>query len=117
MSLERNKLYGAIAFVVLLVLGLIIQHLADQGILRMFLFFGSFLIVGFASTTVKRGFILSFIVSLILTLLEYFLVFGTVSSQVLTTLVILIFITSLLSGLIGAVGSFLGKRIPWSYPS
>jgi len=114
--MDRKFIYAVIVGVVLFAVGVSLRLFANQEGLQVILFFITAFVIGVVATGVKRGFLLSFVLSLIYGIVNTAIfmpeAFTAVSDiNVALAFVVLLLINAAIAGAIGAVGGFLGKRI------
>jgi len=114
--MDNKIVYAIIIGVVLFVAGTSLGIFTNQEGLQLLLFFLTSFVIGFVATGVKRGFLLAFAISFL-----YLIISIAIRSQgtldamsntnVLFAVILLTLINSAISGVLGALGGFLGKRI------
>jgi len=114
--MNRKIVYAAIVGAVLFALGMALQMFANQGELRIILFFVTLFIVGVVATGVKRSFLLRFVLSLALTLVNIAVLapetFRALSNaSVAAAFILLALINSAIGEALSAAGGFLSKRL------
>jgi len=111
--MDKKIVYAVIVGVALFALGMTLRIFANQEGPQIILFFITFLVVGLIATGVKRGLLLSFVLSLILSFASNAILSPQVFDDINVVMALLVFslIASLMCAALGAVGGLVGKRI------
>ena len=114
--MDSKIVYAITIGVVLFVAGTSLGIFTNQEGLQLLLFFPTSFVIGFVATDVKRGFLLAFAISFLYLIISIAILSqGTLdtmsNTNVLFAVILLTLINSAISGALGALGGFLGKRI------
>ncbi len=114
--MDKKIINAIIISVILFTLGIALRMFAKQEGLQIILYSIMVFIIGFVGTTVKRGFLLSFVLGFIFTFVntmifspDFLKALG--NSSVAMAFVLLTLINSAIGGVLGAIGGLFGKRI------